>query len=492
MLVSIYIYLIKVCDGANNYHSAEKEKKDAKISNLDPKRLQNVGIFLKTFKLTNKEIKEAILMFNEDILNLENTKKLRDNLPQDEEMQRIKQYIADGSPIDKLEAVDLFFSEVDQIPDLKTRVDCLYFKLLFPSKWNELRPALLRVKKATTELKSKGQNWLKLLEIILAVGNFLNSGTAKGAANAFGLDSLGKLNDTKAEGSNKTLLRYIVEYVMTKYPEVLTFVDEIGAVKYATKVSYETIQSDINELRKSINDTDKRIPNVKKSEDKFDVFHRVMPDTLKDAKTKFEELEKLFQKVDEEYKALLVFYGEDAKTPPEKFYSTVTDFISLWDKLHKEILKDKEKEEKARAKAVETEKKSAEAAAQIKKDRATSKEDRASRLRSTMEQVSSSVNAEVNGENGTNTPAAKEEDDDSGLLDNALSMLKKQGNDNIMAKRRFRRQETLRAKQKEKDGVTSSSTTTATSTTTSTTSASTASSSTTKKPLASLASLTRK
>jgi hypothetical protein len=471
---------------------SEKEKKDAKISNLDPKRLQNVGIFLKTFKLTNKEIREAILMFNEDILNLENTKKLRDNLPQDEEMQRIKQYIAEGNQMDKLEAVDLFFLEVDQIPDLKARVDCLYFKLLFPSKFNELRPALLRVKKATTELKSKGQKWLKLLEIILAVGNFLNSGTAKGAANAFSLDSLGKLNDTKAEGSNKTLLRYIVEYVVAKYPDVLTFVEDIGAVKYATKVSYETIQADINELRKSINDTDKRIPSVKKSEDKFDVFHRVMPDTLKDAQTKFEELEKLFQKVDEEYKALLVFYGEDAKTPPEKFYSTITDFIGLWDKIHKEILKDKEKEEKAKAKAVETEKKSAEAAAQIKKDRASSKDDRASRLRSTMEQVSSSVNAEVNDDNGTSTPAAaKDEEDDSGLLDSALSMMKKQGNDNIMAKRRFRRQETLRAKQKEKDGITSSSTTT-TATTTSTTPASTASSSSAKKSLASLASLTRK
>lgn len=80
-----------------------------------------------------------------------------------------------------------------------------------------------------------------ILEVILAIGNYINGGTHRGAAYGFKLDALIKLQvkahnrirrlcshlslsqDTKATDNRVSLLHYVVQSVMQKYPELLTF-----------------------------------------------------------------------------------------------------------------------------------------------------------------------------------------------------------------------------------------------------------------------------
>jgi DNA repair exonuclease SbcCD ATPase subunit len=331
---------------------------------VDPKRQQNVGIFLKTLKLSHKEIREAILMFDEGLLTLEVTNVLKSSLPEESELTAIKEYLDSGGSIDKLETVDRFFLEIDKIPQLRERVACLYFKLSFPVKIQELKPSILRVKKATLELSTKGEKFLKMLEIILAVINFLNAGNNKPRQLNFRLDTLERMGDVKTSNGQQTLLDYVVEYTERKYPHVLAFTEEIAGVKYAAKVSWDQIQADIRELRALLTKCESDMARVQPINDpelkKWDVFHRVMESTLKEAKVKFEELEKLNSQVDQQYKELLAKYGEDPKTSPERFFGLITNFIAAVEKVRTALKQRKEKEDKARAKE-ELEKKKAEA-----------------------------------------------------------------------------------------------------------------------------------
>jgi len=71
-------------------------------------------------------------------------------------------------------------------------MECLQYKLQFPVKIEELQPALLRIRAATATVANNSDNFLKLLEIVLAFGNFLNSGTSKGNAIGFFFTVFGK------------------------------------------------------------------------------------------------------------------------------------------------------------------------------------------------------------------------------------------------------------------------------------------------------------
>ena len=58
-----------------------------------------------------------------------------------------------------------------------------------------------------------------MCEVTLAIGNYLNGGTGKGAAWGFRLDALNKLGGTKSQDGTSTLLHYIARYMDQTYTE---------------------------------------------------------------------------------------------------------------------------------------------------------------------------------------------------------------------------------------------------------------------------------
>src|SRR5690606_4711495 len=88
-----------------------EKKKDQLKTCLEPRRLQNVGIFLSTLKIDSQTLIEAILMLNEDILTADLIPKLLDNLPTAEEISSINEFVKNND-ISKLENVDRFFYNI--------------------------------------------------------------------------------------------------------------------------------------------------------------------------------------------------------------------------------------------------------------------------------------------------------------------------------------------------------------------------------------------
>ena len=70
------------------------------------------------------------------------------------------------------------------------------------------------------------------LEIVLAFGNYLNSGK-RGPAYGFKLQSLDSLVDAKSGDRKLCLLHYIIETIHKKFPEALHFDGELRFVEKA-------------------------------------------------------------------------------------------------------------------------------------------------------------------------------------------------------------------------------------------------------------------
>ena len=72
----------------------------------------------------------------------------------------------------------------------------------------------------------------RLLEIILAIGNYMNS-SKRGPAYGFKLSSLDTLCDTKSADKKISVLHYIQETIKSKFPDLNAFDAELRFVDKA-------------------------------------------------------------------------------------------------------------------------------------------------------------------------------------------------------------------------------------------------------------------
>ena len=96
-----------------------------------------------------------------------------------------------------------------RIPRYSQRLCTLYFKKTLDERLEDIRPRIQEVLLASKELLSS-QKLKKVLEVILAFGNFMNRGN-RGNAYGFKLSSLSNIMDTKSSvDKDVTLLHYLI------------------------------------------------------------------------------------------------------------------------------------------------------------------------------------------------------------------------------------------------------------------------------------------
>jgi len=428
-------------DGDSAKPKEEVKKKEVAASVLDPKRLQNTSIFLSSQKIDVPALREAILTLDEDKLTPEFTVKLLDNLPELEELAAIQAWLdANGNRIEKMTAADQYFYNIGKVTQLRARLECFNFKQTFAVKVNEIKPALLRVKQATTSMKANSDNFLKVCEVVLAVGNFLNSGTNNGNANGFNIRTLAKLDSLKGVDKATSLLTYLVKFVEKKYAEsAAKWSQDLAPIEYATKIDFEGVLTDLSELKRGLATAEQKVPTVAKADDRWDVFYKLMPQAIENLKGDMAELEELANKVQEEFKSLVTAFGEDAtKAKPEEFFGIIKQFLDAWEKEKKDMkLKELADEKEAKKKELEAKK-----AAKLKEleEKRKAKEAREGKTTTT------DASATDGAKGKKDEPAKPAEPDPSNTLDAALGSMK---SGRAFERRRLRRQDTLRQKREQ-------------------------------------------
>ncbi|MGH0154361.1 UNVERIFIED_CONTAM: hypothetical protein FKN15_072930 [Acipenser sinensis] len=120
---------------------------------------------------------------------------------------------------------------------LRPRLNAILFKLQFEEQVNNIRPDIMAVNAACEEIR-KSKSFSKLLELVLLMGNYMNSGSRNAQSYGFDLSSLCKLKDTKSSDQKKTLLHFLAEISEERFPDVLKFVDDWQHVDKASRVAY--------------------------------------------------------------------------------------------------------------------------------------------------------------------------------------------------------------------------------------------------------------
>uniref|UniRef100_A0A671R7P6 Formin-like protein 3 n=1 Tax=Sinocyclocheilus anshuiensis TaxID=1608454 RepID=A0A671R7P6_9TELE len=303
-----------------------------KVQLLDANRSKNLAITLRKANKTSEEICKAIQTFDLKALPVDFVECLMRFLPTEAESKLLRQYERERRPLDQLTEEDRFMLLFSKIERLTQRMSIITFVGNFNDNVNMLTPQLNAIIAASASVKSSPK-LKKILEIILALGNYMNS-SKRGSVYGFKLQSLDLLLDTKSTDRKMTLLHYIALVVKEKYPELTTFYNELHFVDKAAAVSLENVLLDVKELGKGMD-------LVRRECSLHD--HAVLKGFLQTSDTQLDKLQKDSKTAEEAFNNVVLYFGESPKTtPPSVFFPVFVRFI----KAHKEAVEENEQRKK--------------------------------------------------------------------------------------------------------------------------------------------------
>ncbi|KAL5235210.1 hypothetical protein ACI65C_002620 [Semiaphis heraclei] len=334
------------------------KNKSKVLSVIDGRRAQNCTILLSKLKMSDEEIARVILdMDTKDVLPLDMVEQLLKFTPGPDEAALLEEHSFD---LDSLARADRFLYEISKIAHYDQRLRSLVYKKKFITWTGEVEGRTKIVMEASREV-ARSRRLRKLLEIVLALGNYMNKG-ARGNAWGFRLSSLNRLTDTKSSSVRGiTLLHYIVDMADKKFKDILLLEEDLPHVRGASKVSLAELEKDMSQLRNNLKEVEREIefqrvqPAVP-----GDMFLPVMKEFLTTATCRFSELEDLFQDMKTRFDRAVRLFGEDNSTiQPDDFFAIFDSFLTALYEARQDntsVKKRREEEEKRIRQEVELKK----------------------------------------------------------------------------------------------------------------------------------------
>ncbi|ELW47371.1 Protein diaphanous like protein 3 [Tupaia chinensis] len=283
------------------------KKKIKELKFLDPKIAQNLSIFLSSFRVPYEEIKMMIL------------------------------------EVDETQLAETMI-QMSNVKRLRPRLSAILFKLQFEEQVNNIKPDIMAVSTACEEIK-KSKSFSKLLELVLLMGNYMNAGSRNAQTFGFNLSSLCKLKDTKSADQKTTLLHFLVEICEEKYPDILSFVDDLQHLEKASKVSVEMLEKNLKQMGRQLQQLEKDLETFPPPEDLCDKF--VTKIFVTNAKEQYEKLSKLHENMEKLYQSIMGYYAIDVKkVSVEDLFTDLNNFRTTFMQAIKDNIKKREAEEK--------------------------------------------------------------------------------------------------------------------------------------------------
>uniref|UniRef100_A0A673BNC1 Uncharacterized protein n=1 Tax=Sphaeramia orbicularis TaxID=375764 RepID=A0A673BNC1_9TELE len=309
-----------------------------KVTLLDANRSKNLAITLRKANKTTEEICKTYHILG--ALPVDFVECLMRFLPTEAEVKVLRQYERERRPLDQLAEEDRFMLLFSKIERLTQRMNIITFVGNFADNVNMLTPQLNAIIAASGSVKSSPK-LKRMLEIILALGNYMNS-SKRGCVYGFKLQSLDLLLDTKSTDRKMTLLHYIALIVKEKYPELANFYNELHFVDKAAAVSLENVLLDVRELGKGMD-------LIRRECSLHD--HSVLKGFVQASDTQLDKLQKDAKTAEEAFNNVVNYFGESAKTtPPSVFFPVFVRFIKAYKDAVEENEQRKKQEEAMREK----------------------------------------------------------------------------------------------------------------------------------------------
>uniref|UniRef100_A0A8C4H720 Formin-like 1a n=1 Tax=Dicentrarchus labrax TaxID=13489 RepID=A0A8C4H720_DICLA len=297
------------------------QKAPSKISLIDGNKAKNLAITLRKGGMDPSRICTAIETYDQQSLSVDFLELLEPFIPSDYEMKLLVNYEKDGRPLEELTNEDQFVLCFGKIPRLTQRINTLTFMGNFPDSVKRLQPQLNSIIAASMSIKSSAK-LKKILEIVLAFGNYMNS-SKKGAAYGFRLQSLDLLLETKSTDRSQTLLHFITNIILDKYPDLVNFHTDLHFVDKAALVSLDGILQNIRSLERGM--------EMAKKEFLVQDDSLVLKEFIKTNSEQLESLVKDSKTAQEAYGSVVEYFGENPKTTqPSMFFPMFGRFIKAY------------------------------------------------------------------------------------------------------------------------------------------------------------------
>ena len=221
----------------------------------------------------------------------------------------------------------------------------------------------------------------RALEVLVALGNFLNLNSVNGEAEGVMIDSLNKLRQVKSYGSQTTGLHYFTLVCQDRAKEIFNLSQEVGDCRGAAGVVLSQLTAEMNILRKGFESLKKELKSTKELIEKSKKISTIEKENMRDISTmKTEEMNNIFQnsldlfltKADEaiqqvedmgkvvvsKFEEVKIFYGEYEATQPETFFTSLADFLVDFEKSRRDNEESRIRSKKKRQNKLKREKRS--------------------------------------------------------------------------------------------------------------------------------------
>uniref|UniRef100_A0A8C4N0N8 Formin like 2 n=1 Tax=Equus asinus asinus TaxID=83772 RepID=A0A8C4N0N8_EQUAS len=322
------------------------QKGSNKVTLLEANRAKNLAITLRKAGKTADEICKAIHVFDLKTLPVDFVECLMRFLPTENEVKVLRLYERERKPLENLSDEDRFMMQFSKIERLMQKMTIMAFIGNFAESLQMLTPQLHSIIAASVSIKSS-QKLKKILEIILALGNYMNS-SKRGAVYGFKLQSLDLLLDTKSTDRKQTLLHYISNVVKEKYHQVSLFYNELHYVEKAAAVSLENVLLDVKELQRGM--------DLTKREYTMHDHNTLLKEFIFNNEGKLKKLQDDAKIAQDAFDDVVKYFGENPKTtPPSVFFPVFVRFVKAYKQAEEENELRKKQEQALMEKLLEQE-----------------------------------------------------------------------------------------------------------------------------------------
>ncbi|KAM9715818.1 delphilin isoform 2-T2 [Menidia menidia] len=306
----------------------ENFKKKDVVEILSHKKAYNASILIAHLKLSPTELRQVLMKMTTDRLEPAHIKQLLLYAPNDDEVKQYEHFEQDPA---KLSEPDQFIFQMLMVPEYKTRLRSLHFKTTLQERTEEMKVAFDYIYKASVELKSS-KKLAKILEFVLAMGNYLNNGQPKShRTTSFKINFLTELGTTKTVDGKSTFLHILAKSLYQHFPELLNFPRDLTTVPLAAKVNQRAITSELSDMHSTIQDIRTACQKIPATTE--DHFTSIMSNFLENSHPSIQSLESLQARAMEEFSKVASYFGEDSKsTNTEAFFGIFAEFMSKFEK----------------------------------------------------------------------------------------------------------------------------------------------------------------
>eukprot|EP00117_Sycon_ciliatum_P047373 scpid58200/ scgid33838/ Disheveled-associated activator of morphogenesis 1 len=215
---------------------------------MDNDKARIVGIFLSSGKMAVKDIAHRLLDTDTSTrLTLDQITALQRIQPSSEER---KKYEKVGSVNTDMHSVDAFMLELCKIDNLHHFLEVQQLVQEIPHHLASIPPLMDLMISACEEVFHPA--FKRMLEYMLAVGNYVNSGTPRGNCYGFKISSLAQIYTMKSQVKGYTVLNYLIDTIFPHEKELERLPRIMGNARDAAGLSMRDVAMDVTKLESSL------------------------------------------------------------------------------------------------------------------------------------------------------------------------------------------------------------------------------------------------